>query len=69
MKSYVEDQNVIVRDIDCVSHLSAKFKSFKLSVSVSDYNNLLDDDVWPAGIMVRRYNVPRNVNKDGAKWD
>ncbi len=48
-----------VRDLKCVSHPNAKFKSFKLTVPMSQYENLFNDQLWPDGICVRKYVAPR----------
>ena len=44
---------VTPRDIECKSREEAAFKSFKLTVAVSDYKTLFDEQLWPEGVCVR----------------
>ena len=64
LKHYIENSGVTVRDLSILSHINAMFKSFKLTISVSDINKILNEDFWPCGIMVRRYNKPRQNDND-----
>ena len=41
------------REIECKSHEESAFKSFKVTVAVSEYKALFDDQLWPAGVRVR----------------
>ena len=38
-----------------MSHNEAKYKSFKLTVSVNDMDKVLAADFWSEGIKVRKY--------------
>ena len=58
LKGFIIDNGVPVRELTCVSHADAKYKSFKLTVSVKDVEKVFDEDFWPCGIMVRRYFAP-----------
>jgi hypothetical protein len=49
-----------VRELTCVSNENAKFKSFKLTVPVTEYSNLFDGNLWPAGVRVRKYISPKS---------
>jgi hypothetical protein len=51
-----------IRDLECISHASAVFKSFKLSVPVSQFENLFNDEIWPDGVRVRQYR-PAKANQ------
>ena len=42
-----------VRDLQCLSHDNAMFKSFKLTVPKSEFADLFDGNIWPQGIRVR----------------
>jgi hypothetical protein len=53
--NYIESQGFTVEDLQCVSHDAARFKSFKLTVPVSQYNSLFDSNLWAHGIRVRKY--------------
>ena len=59
MKNFIESQDINVRSFSCTSHQEAKYKSFKLEVSVNDFNNLFDDELWPAGVRIRKFIPPR----------
>ena len=65
MSAFMEEQSVTPRSLECVSHEEAKFKSFKLEVAKDDYEKLLeDDDFWPNGVRIQRFNSPRKDNND-----
>ena len=57
---FISERKFTVRDLNCISNPDAKFKSFKLSVPMSQYDALFKDDMWPEGIMVRRYIPPKS---------
>jgi len=44
---------------ECTSNPNARFKSFKLTVSLSHYKSLFNADIWPDGIRVRPFRSPR----------
>lgn len=47
------------RTLACISKDEATFRSFKLTVAVSDFSRLMDGNVWPHGVRVRRFFTPR----------
>jgi hypothetical protein len=53
-----------IRELVCTSHESAMFKSFKLTVPLSDYSALFNEDIWPDGIRVRPFRNPRPFNSE-----
>ena len=54
-----------VRNVDCVSHPDSKYKSFKLTVSLRDYDKVYNVNFpWPEGVRVRRYNIPQRPRSD-----
>jgi hypothetical protein len=55
LEQHVVDKGFTVLGINCVSHDDAKYKSFQLSVPISEYAGLFDGDIWPEGICVRRF--------------
>jgi hypothetical protein len=59
LKDYLVGKNVKVRELKCVSNSEAKFKSFRLTVPVSDFKNLFDEALWPEGVRVRRFIPPK----------
>lgn len=64
IRNHVVDQDIVVHNIERLSHESSMFRSFKLTVGVSDYKRLLSDDIWPTGVRVRKYNMPRGSRYD-----
>ncbi len=48
-----------VLSLECVSHPESKYKSFNLTVPISQFNSLYNEELWPHGVRVRRYNAPR----------
>ena len=42
-----------------LSHDDAKYKSYKLIVSVSDYVSLCKPSQWPVGICISKYHPPK----------
>ena len=64
LKDYIEELNVTVRDLQCVSNDESKFKSFKLTVPISNFKQLFDESIWPAGVRVRKFIPPRRFNTD-----
>ena len=61
LENFAVDKNFTVRNVECMSNQNAKFKSFKLSVPMSEFDRLFEDDLWPEGIRVRRFIPPRNT--------
>lgn len=48
------------RSLSCVSNPNAKYKSFRLTVPISQYSKIYSDEFpWPEGVMVRKYIPPR----------
>lgn len=64
LKSYVSDLNMDIDIISCTclsSNLS-DVKSFKISVHLNDRDKLLNAELWPENIIVRKYYKPRYHN-------
>ena len=57
LKTFIQQA---VCSLDCVSKGDSKHKSFKLSVSLSQFKRLFDEQMWPEGIRVRRYYPPKD---------
>jgi len=57
VKEYISEQGFSVKEFKRVSNEEAKFKSFKLSVPVSEYDRLFDDEIWPTGFRIRQFTV------------
>ncbi len=55
---HLTEKSFTVQKLECVSHPNARYKSFKLTVPVKQYKKLYDEDLWPAGVQIRRFNAP-----------
>ena len=60
----MEQYGFTVKELKCISHPEAQFKSYKLAVPRSDFSKLFDANLWLKGIFVRTY----WSQKPGSKW-
>ena len=61
ISNYIEnDLNVNVTECICVSNKDSKVNSFKVTVRACDRDSLLQDNLWPENICVRKYFKSRN---------
>ena len=51
----MEQNGFTVKELKCISHPQAQFKSYKLAVPRSEFNKLFDENLWPKGVYVRTY--------------
>ena len=68
LKTHIEASGINIRLLQCVSHSDAKFKSYRLTVAASQYGELFKDEMWPDGVNIRRYNVPRRSEANTTNW-
>jgi hypothetical protein len=59
LKTFIGDHGFDVRELNLVSHKESMFKSFKLTVPVSQFKDLFEVSLWPSGVRVRKYITPR----------
>ena len=52
LKTFIAEKGYAVRSLDVMSKPNSKWKSFKLTVPVSQYSSLFDSSLWPEGICV-----------------
>ena len=64
IERYLKDQNLTYRSLSCMSNPNARFKSFKLTVGVSQYDALFNDGLWPNGVMVRPFRAYKNIESN-----
>ena len=50
MKDFLKNNNININGIEKMSHPEAKYSSFKISISVTDKQKVLDSSFWPNGI-------------------
>ncbi len=62
IKEFLAARQFTIRELECVSNDNARFKSFKLTVPVTQYGKLFDENLWPRGVCVRKYIPPRSDN-------
>ena len=63
MAEYILELGVHIIDLELTSHIEARNKSFKLTVTKPDFYKLLDASLWPDGVKVGRYRKPRNIRE------
>ena len=61
---YLDNENIPYTLVECLSNPNAKFKSFKLTVGVSRYQQLFNDHICPHGIRVRAFRAPRKFDNN-----
>lgn len=66
IKDHLCKNNITVRDLVCLAHDEAKYKSFKLTVPVHQFSSLFDENLWPNGVRVRKYTPPRSHYADAS---
>ena len=59
LRDYLLDRNIKVISLECVSKPGSKYKSFKLSVPLSEFQGLFDSNLWPNGVHVCKFIPPR----------
>jgi hypothetical protein len=57
---FLNDSEVQFNDVHQLSKPDSMYKSFKLSVPISQMERVLEKSLWPAGIMVRRFRPKRS---------
>jgi hypothetical protein len=66
LRTHLADMDVTVRALHCVSNAEARYKSFRLTVPLSDFDIVFDGSLWPEGVRVRRY-FPRKDEASAAR--
>ena len=59
MRDWISKQKINIINFERLSHDDAKYKSYKLIVSVSDYVSLCKPSQWPVGICISKYHPPK----------
>ena len=63
LKEYVSSEiDINVLACRCISREDAPVKSFKLTVSEADSSKVLDEEVWPQGVRVRKFFIKQRRN-------
>ena len=53
LRDYMESSNVQVFDIVKVSHVEARFSSYRITISVADRDSVFSESFWSAGVKCR----------------
>ena len=68
LRSYINEVlKADIRGLQQTSNNDAVCKSFKLSVPLSQFHNLLSEESWPTGIRARKFIEPRTQTRDAIK--
>ena len=62
IKTYLRNKYIRVIDIEKVSHEYARYNSYKICVSYSDYLNMIKIHFWPSGTLCKQWRIGRNDN-------
>ena len=62
LKSFFETLNVPVHELVCMSNVDARTKSFRVKVSLSDVEKVMDPEIWPESVGLRMFFRKRKVN-------
>ena len=68
MKTFLNDNNIQVHEIEKVSHPDSKFNFFKIAISSLDISSVLDESFWPGGICCKTWGYSR-VNSNVSNYD
>ena len=60
IKNYLLDKGIQDVELKVVSNVSAKYKSYKLSVNVDSKDKIMHADLWPRGICIQKWIEKRN---------
>ena len=64
MKSYINDEiSVNMISCICLSSADAQVKSFEVTVYAEDRDMLLDENLWPENVFVRKYFSSKNNDR------
>ena len=62
LRKFLNDRNITVIDMEKKSNENARFKSYKINVSVTDYYTVKSSAFWPKGIMCQTWRERRFSN-------
>jgi hypothetical protein len=67
IKDCLYDNDIEYSDVRKISNSDAKFCSFKITVSPKYVANVLNPDIWPQGVRVRRFINNSNTRDGGSQ--
>ena len=63
LKDHIKSKGVCVRSVSLMSHIDAKYQTFKLEISKDDIMKVYNPDFWPWVINIRTYFPPKGGDK------
>ena len=67
IKSFLLEENMIVMEIECMSHCDAWTESYRVLLTGEELDNVTDSNFWPYGIGCRQY-FRKRVDKSASKF-
>lgn len=61
MHEHLSDKGIKPLEVLDLTKEGHSLRSFKVSINLSDNDSFLDDNMWPFGVMVKRYFPPKSV--------
>ncbi len=55
LEDHIKEKGIVVIDIEQKSNEKANLKSFKVKVNKSDYEKMMDPEIWPRGVQCRAF--------------
>jgi hypothetical protein len=69
VKDFIEQNNINVLHIECVSSSDARYKSFRVTVPRNAREDVMDCNFWPDGVGVRYFRKRRTQFADNNSQD
>ena len=63
LERYVISKGFTVEELQCVSYNDANNKSFRLRVTANEFAQLFEGELWPNGVIVRKFRNARLYNQ------
>ena len=55
MTNYLKSKNIVIRNVEFISHLHSKSRSFKLSVPKSMFETVFNATLWHEDVSEKKY--------------
>jgi hypothetical protein len=65
IKQFLLESGIVVNNVTVLSKDVALFRSFKVSVPLCECTKILNADLWPTGIRIRRFLTRKSLNENG----
>ena len=64
IENYIKEKGCRLTTLTLKSHPESKFKSYQITVPVSEYGVVMSAEFWPVGVAVRPFRRPRAVENE-----